>query len=257
MENERRLDSIGSGTGDRIRKAELSYATARMELQQLRTQLANERRSHAATYRSKQLEKSISARNLTSMQRTLDDARVTAPFAGTVTWLNKSLGASIAPGERLAVVSDLRHFKIEGEMPESDSGKLAVGSPVNIRINRRTIKGRIATVSPQSNNGMVSFTDFLDTDSDPLLRSGLRTEINVIYDVRPNVLRIPNGSYFQGPGNYTMFVRTAPDRLERRSVTLGESNFDFVEVISGISPGEEVAVSDMSRFNKRKSLKLK
>ena len=54
-----------------------------------------------------------------------------------------------------------------------------------------------------------------------------------------------------------MFVRTAPDRLERRSVTLGESNFDFVEVISGISPGEEVAVSDMSRFNKRKSLKLK
>ena len=30
MENERRLDSIGSGTGDRIRKAELSYATARM-----------------------------------------------------------------------------------------------------------------------------------------------------------------------------------------------------------------------------------
>lgn len=257
MENERRLDSIGSGTGDRIRKAELSYATARMELQQLRTQLANERRSHAATYRSKQLEKSISARNLTSMQRTLDDARVTAPFAGTVTWLNKSLGASIAPGERLAVVSDLRHFKIEGEMPESDSGKLAVGSPVNIRINRRTIKGRIATVSPQSNNGMVSFTVFLDNDSDPLLRSGLRTEINVIYDVRPNVLRIPNGSYFQGPGNYTMFVRTAPDRLERRSVTLGESNFDFVEVISGISPGEEVAVSDMSRFNKRKSLKLK
>lgn len=257
MENERRLDSIGSGTGDRIRKAELSYATARMELQQLRTQLANERRSHAATYRSKQLEKSISARNLTSMQRTLDDARVTAPFAGTVTWLNKSLGASIAPGERLAVVSDLRHFKIEGEMPESDSGKLAVGSPVNIRINRRTIKGRIATVSPQSNNGMVSFTVFLDNDSDPLLRSGLRTEINVIYDVRPNVLRIPNGSYFQGPGNYTMFVRTAPDRLERRSVTLGESNFDFVEVISGISPGEEVVVSDMSRFNKRKSLKLK
>ena len=257
MENERRLDSIGSGTGDRIRKAELSYATAHMELQQLRTQLANERRSHAATYRSKQLEKSISARNLTSMQRTLDDARVTAPFAGTVTWLNKSLGASIAPGERLAVVSDLRHFKIEGEMPESDSGKLAVGSPVNIRINRRTIKGRIATVSPQSNNGMVSFTVFLDNDSDPLLRSGLRTEINVIYDVRPNVLRIPNGSYFQGPGNYTMFVRTAPDRLERRSVTLGESNFDFVEVISGISPGEEVAVSDMSRFNKRKSLKLK
>lgn len=116
--NERRLDSIGSGTGDRIRQAELAYSTARLELDQLKTQLANEKKAHAVAYRSKQLEGTISARNLETMGRTLDDARVKAPRKGTVTWLNKNLGTSIGAGEKLAVVSDLGHFKIEGEIPE-------------------------------------------------------------------------------------------------------------------------------------------
>lgn len=255
--NEKRLDSIGSGTGDRIREAELAYSTAQMELEQLKTQLANERKAHAASFRSKQLEGSISARNLEAMQRTLDDAQVKAPRKGTVTWLNKSLGTSIGSGEKLAVVSDLTHFKIEGEIPESNSGKLSVGSTVNVRINRNTVKGHISTISPQSENGMVQFTVFLEDDSDKLLRSGLRTDLNVVYDVKEGVVRIPNGSYFQGPGTYTLFVKTEEGKLESRTVTLGDSNFDFVEVTNGIQPGEEVVVSDMSNYKNKKSIKLK
>lgn len=254
--NERRLDSIGSGTGDRIRQAELAYSTARLELDQLKTQLANEKKAHAVAYRSKQLEGTISARNLETMGRTLDDARVKAPRKGTVTWLNKNLGTSIGAGEKLAVVSDLGHFKIEGEIPESSSGKLAVGFPVNVRINRNTVRGRIGTISPQSQNGTVQFTVFLDDDSGKLLRSGLRTDLNVVFDVHEGVVRIPNGTYFQGPGAYSLFVKTSDGNLEKRSVTLGDSNFDYVEVTSGITPGEEVVVSDMSRYAKRKSLKL-
>ncbi|MDE6771711.1 MAG: HlyD family secretion protein, partial [Muribaculaceae bacterium] len=139
VRNERRLDSIGSGTGDRIREAQLAYETGLLELEQLRTQLSNERKAHAASYRSKQLEGSISARNLEAMQRTLDDARVKSPRQGTVTYLNKSLGTSISSGEKLAVVSDLNHFKISGEIPESNSGKLSVGSSVNVSVTRNTV----------------------------------------------------------------------------------------------------------------------
>lgn len=255
--NEKRLDSIGSGTGDRIREAELAYSTGLMELEQLKTQLVNERKSHAAAYRSKQLEGSISARNLEAMERTLDDAQVKAPRKGTVTWLNKSLGTSIGAGERLAVVSDLNHFKIEGEIPESNSGKLSVGSLVKVRINRNMVDGKISTISPQSQNGMVQFIVFLNDDSNKLLRSGLRTDLNVIYDVHEEVVRIPNGSYFQGPGAYVLFVKSDDNTLERRNVQLGDSNFDFVEVLSGIQPGEEVVVSDMSSYKNKKSLKLK
>ncbi len=255
--NERRLDSIGSGTGDRIREAQLAYETGKLELEQLRMQLHNERKAHAASFRSKQLEGTISSRNLEEMQRTLDDAKVKAPRQGTVTFLNKSLGTSISAGEKLAVVSDLTHFKINGEIPESNSGKLSIGSAVNVRINRNMVKGHISNISPQSVNGLVQFTVLLEDDSDKLLRSGLRADLNVVYDIHDGVVRIPNGSYFQGPGSYQLFVKTSDDKLERRNVSLGDSNFDYVEVKSGIKPGEMVVVSDMAVYKDKKTVKLK
>ena len=255
--NEKRLDSIGSGTGDKIREAELAYSTAQLELQQLKTQLMNEKKTHAAVYKSKQLEESISQRNLHEMERTLDDAKVKAPKSGTVTFLNKTLGTSIGAGERLAVVSDLSHFKIAAELPEGNAGKLSVGSAVKIRFNKNTLEGHISSISPQSQNGMVEFNVLLDDDSDKKLRSGLRTDLNVVYDVKDDIVRIPNGQYFKGPGEYIMFVKVAPDKLERRTVNLGDSNFDFVEVKSGISPGEEIVITDMTDYNSKKILTIK
>ena len=55
VDNERRLDSIGSGTGDRVRQAETAYRAAVLALEQLRTRLRNERLSTAAAEHSKQL----------------------------------------------------------------------------------------------------------------------------------------------------------------------------------------------------------
>lgn len=248
--NERRLDSIGSGTGDRIREAELAYSTGLLELQQMKMQLENEKKISDAAFRSKQLEESITLRNLQTAQRMLEDARVKAPRTGTVTYINGNLGTSIAAGEKLAVVSDLNHFKIHGEIPESNSGKLSVGSTVNVRINRNIIKGHISTISPQSINGQVEFTVLLDDDTDKLLRSGLRTELNVVYDLRDDVVRIPNGQYFLGAGTYSLYVKTDDNTLERRTVELGDSNFNYVEVKRGIRPGEEVVISDLSNIGK-------
>ena len=257
VSNERRLDSIGSGTGDRIRQAELAYSTGLLELEQLRTQLRNERKAHAASYRSKQLEGSISRRNLEEMERTLDDAKVKAPRKGTVTYLYKDLGTSISAGEKLAVVSDLTRFKITGNISEGSAGKISVGAPVKVRIGRHATTGKVSNISPQSKDGMTEFTVMFDDDSDKILRSGLTTELNIVYDEREGVVRIPNGQYFQGPGNYLLFVKTADNRLERRNVDLGDSNFDYVEVVSGIKPGEMVVISDMSSFKKHNSLKMK
>lgn len=255
--NERRLDSIGSGTGDRIREAELAYSTAQLELEQLKTQLINEKKAHDATFKSKQLEKSISQRNLLEMERTLDNAKVKSPIGGNVTFLNKALGTSIGAGEKLAVVSDLSHFKISGEISEGNAGKLSVGSQVKIRFNRNNLEGRISSISPQSQNGMVDFNVLLTDDSDKRLRSGLRTELNIVYDIHDDIVRIPNGQYFQGPGDYYLFVKVSPEKLERRNVTLGDSNFDYVEVKSGINPGEEVIITDMTDYKKRKTINLK
>lgn len=257
VRNERRLDSIGSGTGERIREAELAYSTGLIELRQLRTQLENERKSHAASLRTKQLESSISERDLREMERTLRDARVSSPIEGTVTYLNKGIGTSISAGERLAVVADLSRFKIEGEIAETNARNISPGQPVNVRIGKNILQGTIASISPQSQSGVVNFAVHLIDDSSSLLRPGQKAELNVVYDIREDVVRIPNGSYFHGPGAYQMFVKTSDNRFEKRAVTLGDSNFDFVEVRSGIGAGEEVIISDMSAYESRNSIRIK
>lgn len=257
MANERHLDSIGSGTGDKVREAELAYKTALLELDQLRKQLVNERLSHEASRKTKELEEGITAKNLAEKRRTLEDARIKAPAEATVTYLNSSIGTRISAGERLALLSDLNHFKITAEIPESHSDKLSLGAEVKVRVGKETLKGRIGTITPQSNNGIVSFTVILDNDSDEHLRSGVKAEINVLYDIREDVIRIPNGNYYHGSGKYTLFVDNGDNHLERRDVNLGEANFDYVEVLSGLKPGERIVRNDLSEYNDKSRIKLK
>lgn len=257
MANERHLDSIGSGTGDRVREAELAYKTAQLELDQLRKQLHNETISHAASYKTKQLEEGISAKNLAEKRRTLEDARIKAPANATITYLNSSLGTAISSGERLAVLSDLSHFKIEAQIPESNIDKLALGGDVNVRVGKNTMHGRIGTITPQSINGVISFTVLLDDDSAEGLRSGLRTDLNILFDVKEDAVRIPNGNFYHGPGNYRLFVDNNDGYLERRDVILGEGNFNYVEVKSGLNPGDKVVKTDLEKLSANKKLKLR
>ena len=58
----------------------------------------------------------------------------------------------------------------------------------------------------------------------------------------PTDLRIRNGSFYSGPGDYTLFVLDG-DMLHPRQVRLGECNYDYIEVISGLEQGEQVVVS--------------
>ncbi|MDE6339347.1 MAG: efflux RND transporter periplasmic adaptor subunit, partial [Muribaculaceae bacterium] len=252
MANEKHLDSIGSGTGDRVREAELAYKTSLLELDQLRKQLQNETLSHEASRKTKVLEEGIMAKNLEEKRRTLEDARVKAPAKATVTYLNSNIGTSISPGERLAILSDLSHFKIAGQIAESNTDKLSLGAEVKVRIGKDTFTGKIGTITPQSNNGVVAFTVILDNDNDEKLRSGVRAEINVLYDIKEGVIRIPNGNFYHGPGKYIIFVETADNELEQREVMLGDANFDYIEVLSGLNPGETFVKSDLSEYASKK-----
>ena len=257
MANEKHLDSIGSGTGDRVREAELAYKTSLLELDQLRKQLQNETLSHEASRKTKVLEEGIMAKNLEEKRRTLEDARVKAPAKATVTYLNSNIGTSISPGERLAILSDLSHFKIAGQIAESNTDKLSLGAEVKVRIGKDTFTGKIGTITPQSNNGVVAFTVILDNDNDEKLRSGVRAEINVLYDIKEGVIRIPNGNFYHGPGKYIIFVETADNELEQREVMLGDANFDYIEVLSGLNPGETFVKSDLSEYASKKQIKLR
>ncbi len=257
VENERRLDSLGSGTGDRVRQAETAYTTGKLELRQLRERLANEKLRNAAAEKVQSLNVSSFEQDLALMRRTLDQGRIPAPHAGVLTYIANEIGRRITAGEKVAVVSDLSQFKIEGEVAEGSSDRVGVGSEVIVRIGKTELKGTVTNLTPQAKGGVISFTVKLEDPRNPRLRSGLRTELSVSYGYKSSVLRIPNGQYFKGPGEYNLFVKDGDNHLSQRKVRLGDSNRDYVEVLSGLNAGDSVAVSDMEQFKKSKTLKLK
>lgn len=256
LTNERRLDEIGSGTGDRVREAELAYRTAVIQLEQLRRRLANERQMRASAQHAKELDLAISARNLSEQEHTLEQARLKSPRSGVITYITATPGVQVAAGEKVASVADFGVFEIEAEISESNAPYVTTGGDARIRIGRRQYPAVIGRVSPLSHNGAISFK-VLFTDSVPDgLRPGVAADVFVIRGVRENVVRIPIGAYYtSGPGNYDMFVRHG-DKVERRKVQLGEAGSDYVEVISGLDAGESVATANTAQYS-RNVYKLK
>ena len=70
------------------------------------------------------------------------------------------------------------------------------------------------------------------------------------------MLLIKNGSFYKGAGEYSMFVKEG-DMIVRRTVQLGNSNYNYVEVTEGLALGNKVVVNDMDSYKGRREIKLK
>ena len=257
LRNERYLDSLGSGTTDKVRQAELNFNTGKLELEQLRQQYANEKEVKAADLKVKELEFNIFAKSLAEMKRTLDDAQIRSPRKAILTYINNQVGAQVPQGTQVAVISDLSHFKVEGEIADTYGDRVAAGGRAIVKIGNEKLEGIVSSVTPLSKNGVISFTVQLVEDNNKRLRSGLKTDVYVMNAVKEDVMRIANASYYVGRGEYELFVQDSDNEIIKRKVQLGDSNFEYVEVVSGLQPGKKVVVSDMSNYKNKSKLKVK
>lgn len=257
LRNERYLDSLGSGTTDKVRQAELNFNTGKLELEQLRQQYANESKVKEADLKVKELEFNIFSKSLAEMKRTLDDAQIRSPRKAILTYINNQVGAQVAEGSQVAIISDLSHFKVEGEIADTYGDRVVAGGRAIVKIGNEKLEGTVSSVTPLSKNGVISFIVQLNEDNNKRLRSGLKTDVYVMNAVKEGVLRLANASYYVGRGEYELFVQDSKDEIVKRKVQLGDSNFEYVEVISGLKPGDKVVVSDMSSYKNKNKLKLK
>ena len=157
----------------------------------------------------------------------------------------------------MAIISDLSHFKVEGEIADTYGDRVAAGGKAVVKIGNDKLEGTVSSVTPLSKNGVISFTVQLKDDNNRRLRSGLKTDVYVMNAVKEDVMRMANASFYVGRGEYDLFVRTSDDELVKRKVQLGDSNFEYVEVVSGLQLGDVVVVSDMSSYKNKNKLKMR
>lgn len=255
VKNEKYLDSIGAGTTDKVREVQLRYEVAKLEQDQALRKIKNDKALAESQIQVATLELSIFQKSLNETKRLLEDAHIRAPRGGVLTYLNEDIGAQVSKGTLLAILSDLSHFKVFGEVSDSYANKIQIGARAIVRVGKESLQGVLDNITPLSKNGVIKFSVKLDDDANPVLRSGLKTDVDILCAIKENVLRISNGSYYSGAGKYELFVKKGK-LLERREVQLGESNYKYVEVISGLKAGEEVVTSDMSKYKEKSHIKI-
>lgn len=255
VRNERYLDSIGAGTTDKVREVELSYNVAQLEQEQSRKKFENDQKVADSELRVQELDLEIFRKSLAETKRILEDAQIRSPRKAILTYISNQVGTRVSQGTQVAILSDLSHFRIDGEIADSYGDRISTGNKVVVRVGSDELTGVVSNVTPLSRNGIIQFSVQLDDDSHSRLRSGLKTDVYVMNAVKDNVMRIANGPYYQGQATYELFVMNG-NSLEKRKVQLGESNYQYVEVISGLHVGDQVVVSDMSQYRNKGKLKV-
>ncbi|AQG78130.1 efflux RND transporter periplasmic adaptor subunit [Spirosoma montaniterrae] len=248
VEDAQRLLKVGGQTPEDVTRAENALRIAQLEKKQLENDLTYNRRSMGASLRESQLQARIEATNLKVLAQKLRQANVLADRAGVLTWVNENVGSAVNEGEMLAKVADLGSFRVEGSCSDAYADQLKMGLPVIVRINDTDLRGQITQVKPAVQNNTVRFAVSLDNSSHASLRPNQKVEVFVVTNRSSQALRVANGPAFKGKRKQPVFVLGTDNVAHRREVEIGLTNFDWVEIKSGLQPGERVIVTDLSEY---------
>jgi HlyD family secretion protein len=256
LQNEKYLDSLGASTADKVRRTELAYEEARMTLEQQRQKADLEKRNVAADIKVQEIELRMFRQTVQEKAKLLKDAQIRSPKTAILTFVSGQIGSQVGQGAQIATVADLSRFKIDCEIADGYRDKLSLGAKAVIEVGHTKVRGTVTTITPSITNGVIQFTVIPDVAAEGI-RSGLTANVHVLHGLRDDVPRIPNSNLFAyGAGKYSVFV-VQGKKAVKREITLGESSFEYVEVLSGLEQGEVVILSKLDKYEDKAEVKIK
>ena len=255
VENAKRLFKAGGGTREGIEQAELNLKVAQLEKKQLENEVKNKQQTMQIEIKEAEIAADILSSDLNALQRKLSLANIVATRSGVVTYVNKNIGANVREGESLARIADLGSFKVQGSISDNSMDQLHAGLPVIVLINEVQLRGHVVNVSPSIQNSIISFDIQLDERNNKQLRPNMKVDVYLVTATRNHIMRVANGPAFKGPELQDIFV-LSNGKAERRTVHIGLTNFDYVEIKDGVKPGDVVINSDMSEYKNSKEISI-
>ncbi|MDZ7838879.1 MAG: efflux RND transporter periplasmic adaptor subunit [Actinomycetota bacterium] len=176
----------------------------------------------------------------------LDKNKVMAPFAGIVLAAPLSLGELASPGMSVISIID-KDYIISSNINETDITKLKLGQEVTFTLDAyygKQYKGKITDISPLSENlgGLVSFEIEVTPDQGQDLLYGLSANLTIVTAQATDVLLVPVGSVYEQDGKQYVDI-TEDTRIEQVEVETGISDYEYIEIISGLEQGDVIITS--------------
>ena len=231
-------------------------------------------RTAAAQVASARAQIAQATAELSSALLDLSRTTIVAPASGVV--INKlvepgtTVAASFQTPNLFEIAADTTRMQVEASVDEADIGQVREQQSVRFTVDSYPGETFAATVrqirkAATETQNVVSYLVILDVDNkDGKLLPGMTANVEIITGARQNVVRAPTTALRFRPragdrskdkappaGSPIVFVATAdPYKPERRVLKLGLQGEDYVEVTSGLKPGEKIVVRSKSTVKK-------
>jgi multidrug resistance efflux pump len=239
---------FGARVDRRVAAAEVASLARRLEL---------EKRAGQAELAGLAEKRRRAAERVAEMEGFLERMTVRAPRAGTVIYASDWRGDKVKVGDqvwqarKVLEIPDLAAMEADGRVDEADSGRLAVGQPVTLRLDAypdRELRGRVRSIEKAVNRrerGLpvkeVALAIVLDETDTGAMRPAMRFQGEVEVERAAGVLLVPADAVRATAAGPVAWRRTlfgsAPVAL-----TVGRRNDRFVEVLAGLAEGDRLVL---------------
>jgi RND family efflux transporter MFP subunit len=182
---------------------------------------------------------------LAQAQTALSHTTIRAPFDAVVTEKKIDSGALASPGMPLFTVEDVRRYRLEAAVNESDLAYVRIGQSAPVLVDAlgdSRLKGKVIEVVPAADPGSRSFLVKVELPSDSRLRSGLFGHAEFACGQRQSVL-VPRTAIVERGQLQGVFLVDQSKIAALHYITLGKPVNDEVEVLAGLQDGDRLVAS--------------
>lgn len=217
---------------------------------------AAEADAYEAECQAARTETEVRRAQLAVARANFDRTRLTAPFDGVVAEINANLFEYVTPspvGIPTPPAVDLINntcFYVSAPIDEVDAADIRVDMPADISLDaygNRHFKGRVRRIADyvldtekQARTVDVEVV-FDQLPENGKLLAGYSADIEVITETHTDVMRIPTEAVVDGRRVYVFSPETGT--IRNRDVKTGISNWDYTEVLEGLSLDEKVVIN--------------
>lgn len=184
--------------------------------------------------------------NYEQAERDLARANVTAPFAGQVSSLDVVVGERVSAGSPLLALVDANPIRIRVGVLESEAGLVRVGRRADISFAAypgEQFVGRVEAISPVVDPEEKTLSVLVSLPNDALrLKPGMFAQITLDTQIFEERLLVPAAAVLLRDERPMVF-RVINGRSDWIYIRKGLENDEWVEVLEGIEPGDEIIVS--------------
>lgn len=247
------LSPRGAADGDALARRRIELETARKELERVRSLAADAIVSQRDLEQAEQRYATARA-DYEAMGAPADASRngflsVAAPFAGYLQEILVKNGESVQAGAPLVTLAAGNRLRLRAELPQRYARRAAEFTSANFAVEQGTLfntdslRGRLAAAA-RSLTGAGGYLPLsFDIDGDAALLPGSYARVWLLGTPREGVLALPLAALTEEQGCYFVYLQVDEEGYRKQPVTIGASDGERVEILSGLQAGDPVVVA--------------